>query len=456
MVLKRPRTHKRWRSSIWILGGVLLGTAVDRLAFLGIPISRQLESSDLHSWTPTEYNSAIDDIHIVFSTGCSQSQNWQSYVFFYHAMRTKQPGKITRIASGCTKVQERVLAIRHKEEVFDKMSKNFHIHFTPDFSRVGEGKPYHYFNKPFGLRHWMEHELGFPSNHEEHTGNIIAVLDPDMILLKPLLNNFTTLPLDAWNSPKPKSKSDFQVRRGHPIAQQYTYMSHWKVGLGRNIESILGKESPVYNMSQYDANYHYPAGPPYILEAGDLYDIVVSWSLVAPAVHQNYPYLLAEMYGYSIAAAHHRLKHQLATGLMASNARIKEEGWRFLNDVSPAVVCNGKHDIERMPHILHYCQEYSVGDYHFTKYYIPNNFLSCESPLLLEPPRDAAVKFNTSRDYLGKPRAPGGGRQLIRYAFMACALLSYLNQASTFYKQNHCGLNANFNKTWSTFKVSAS
>lgn len=35
--------------------------------------------------------------YMVFSTSCSAQQNWQSYVFFYHAMKVKQPGSVVSI-----------------------------------------------------------------------------------------------------------------------------------------------------------------------------------------------------------------------------------------------------------------------------------------------------------------------------------------------------------------------
>lgn len=41
-------------------------------------------------------------LYLVFSTDCSPSQHWESYLLFFSAMRSKQLGLITRIASGCT------------------------------------------------------------------------------------------------------------------------------------------------------------------------------------------------------------------------------------------------------------------------------------------------------------------------------------------------------------------
>lgn len=44
-------------------------------------------------------------IYTVFSTDCGSFQHWQSYLLFFSAVRIKQRGFITRIASGCTDEQ---------------------------------------------------------------------------------------------------------------------------------------------------------------------------------------------------------------------------------------------------------------------------------------------------------------------------------------------------------------
>lgn len=41
-------------------------------------------------------------MYTVFSTDCGAFQHWQSYLLFFSAMRIRQPGFITRIASGCS------------------------------------------------------------------------------------------------------------------------------------------------------------------------------------------------------------------------------------------------------------------------------------------------------------------------------------------------------------------
>jgi hypothetical protein len=54
-------------------------------------------------------------LYIVFSTDCEQHQHWQSYLLFFSAMRVRQLGFITRIASGCTDKQQQETREWHQE-----------------------------------------------------------------------------------------------------------------------------------------------------------------------------------------------------------------------------------------------------------------------------------------------------------------------------------------------------
>ena len=55
------------------------------------------------------------DYHVVFSTSCSAQQDWESYVFFYHAMKVNQPGNVTRIVSACSAEEQ-----TREQEFFDQ------------------------------------------------------------------------------------------------------------------------------------------------------------------------------------------------------------------------------------------------------------------------------------------------------------------------------------------------
>ena len=68
--------------------------------------------------TPTTTNTTKKvDYHLVFSTGCSLFQDWQSYAFFYHVQKSGQPGNVTRIVSGCTQTQQQELRQAHETHI---------------------------------------------------------------------------------------------------------------------------------------------------------------------------------------------------------------------------------------------------------------------------------------------------------------------------------------------------
>lgn len=77
--------------------------------------------------------------HLVFSTDCTPYQHWQSYLVYFTAMSVKQPGHVTRIASGCKGEEATKM-----QEWFDKdvapLSKRFHLQMTPSFSEVKNEK----------------------------------------------------------------------------------------------------------------------------------------------------------------------------------------------------------------------------------------------------------------------------------------------------------------------------
>lgn len=98
----------------------------------------------------------VPDHYLTFSTSCSTYQNWQSFFLFYFANKVNQPGKVIRIVSGCTATEKKELEDFH-ETVITKLSPNFHIHFTPDYSQIS-GDSFQYYNKPFGVRHFMTHD----------------------------------------------------------------------------------------------------------------------------------------------------------------------------------------------------------------------------------------------------------------------------------------------------------
>jgi len=92
-------------------------------------------------------NKSTTEYHIVFSTGCSAWQDWQSYVFFFQALQVGQPGTITRIVSGCDEETTTTVQRLFQEQIQPMAPERFKIHFTPDYAHVKKGVNYPYFNK---------------------------------------------------------------------------------------------------------------------------------------------------------------------------------------------------------------------------------------------------------------------------------------------------------------------
>ena len=222
-------------------------------------------------------------IHVIFSTDCSPYQHWQTYQFFLAALRTRQPGRVTQIASGCTTEEKQALKDWHKEHIAP-LSLRFGLHTTPKFSEVkdkngeSKGEEYEFFNKPFGLQHFMEYANGMgidpmtsmPWKHD----TIIALLDPDQVLIKPITGYFESPndifrggPLTGGANEDSKlsyeeKEPTFMVRHGHPASQEYGFSGEWM-----KFADVAGKDSPATTVSFTQAIRSYAVGPPYIATA---------------------------------------------------------------------------------------------------------------------------------------------------------------------------------------------
>jgi len=183
------------------------------------------------------------------------------------------------------------------------MSRRFRIHFTPHFSGVkdenGEVKgDYKYFNKPFGLKHFLENSqlMGMDDERQmKHPDVIVILCDPDFLLLRPITDDFSN-ERETIVSPRRKrifdEKKQKVVTHGNPYAQTYGLGVQWR---SFHLDEIAGADSPAKEVDQRNGQLFYPAGPPYIGTAADMHKIANKWSEFAPRVHKEYPHLLAEM-----------------------------------------------------------------------------------------------------------------------------------------------------------------
>jgi len=409
------------------------------------PHNQYPDSHPLSMFDPA--NSRNPNYHMVFSTACSPFQNWQAYMFFYHAWKVGQRGSVTRLASGCKPEQQ-----AEQQKVFDEaiapLSKNFHIHFTPDFSGPDNVK---YFNKPFGLLHWMKNSLGYPHNSEQYDDDIIMILDPDMMLLKPLTHIFN---IDQVYWVTQPINNITTVRHGYPFAQLYGFAEQWKTCLRENMTYVVGADSPSQDVSIVDAAKYYPAGPPYLATGRDMFTLASQWTEFLPRVHEVFPAFMAEMHAYSLAAAHLQMPHQLASSFMVSDVGAQRlEGWDFLEDVERKDACGANVEAvhPNAPFVFHYCQRYAVGKWFVGKYKLREDFFTCEAPLLREPPKDVSARYNwwifpNEKEMQNYTEKEYRQHEIVQHGWAMCKLIDALNEVAAYFKKKHCKETANYTK----------
>jgi peptidyl serine alpha-galactosyltransferase len=135
--------------------------------------------------------------------------------------------------SGCKdKAEEDNARAVFASQIVPMAPSRLKIHFTPDYSHIlPGGVRYPYFNKPYGMRHWMEHELRFPdpaanTDNPNRDESIVVLCDPDQVILRPFdpQNNFTNT---YWPHVKPPAEPRTAVSHGHPVGQMYGFDLQW-------------------------------------------------------------------------------------------------------------------------------------------------------------------------------------------------------------------------------------
>jgi len=387
--------------------------------------------------------------HVIFSTDCGTYQHWQSYLTFFRAMKVKQPGHVTRIASGCTREEKEVIEHWFANHV-QHMSQRFHLLLTPKFSEVKDetGKvigEYPFFNKPHGLKYWLEHSplMDFDGHNDFPTtrDDIVILIDPDMSILRPITKDFTS-DEDIVIAPFRKNHIIARtVAHGKPFAQTYGFASQF---LNMDLEKIDGPDSPLLKTTHEEGRLYYPVGPPYIATATDAYKIALKWTEFVPKTHAQYPHLLAEMFAFSQAAISAKLPHQLINSLMVSDTHSGNgEGWPLIDRMPADQVCQiareADHTKYGLPYVVHLCQRYSLGkDWFFGKRRIPHDVFDCPNPLFEEPPDNVGTSYDYKWPPNAKEKTNLTPEMAQREAFMLCHLTTALNEAAEYYKRSAC------------------
>ncbi len=250
--------------------------------------------------------------HIVFSTDCGSYQRWQSYLLFYFAMKHKQDGTVTRIASGCTADEARDEIEYHNKYIASQMSDQFQLHLTPEFSTVKNeegqttGKKYDFFNKPFGLLHFLdEHKPKEGMGDKLSDGklidddDIIVLIDPDQIPTRAITNDFSNQAQNIFVEGHAKDwELKTKVTHGSPLAQKFGFGNSWQK---LDIAKIAGPNSPALDVTTSDARDYYPAGPPYLATAKDMHLVSASANLFDDGA----PFLHSEIYYSNVLCLSH-------------------------------------------------------------------------------------------------------------------------------------------------------
>ena len=132
------------------------------------------------------------------------------------AQQVGHTAPVTRLASGCTKEEQTILEHFYAENDV----AGLRIHFSPKIV-MPDGSYYKYANKPNALHHWLQH-----ADPPVPDDAVIALLDPDMVLLKPIPSIFKAKDLRSGYKKNDFSyrypgSEPFKVRTGFPLAQQY-------------------------------------------------------------------------------------------------------------------------------------------------------------------------------------------------------------------------------------------
>lgn len=430
---------------------------------------RKIAPQQVHSKVP--FDETDESYHLVFSTGCSEFQDWQSIGVYSSAEAVGQRGIITRIASGCTPMQEQ--SLRH---AISHLPDRCRIHFAPDTDvKDHNGHFYKYANKPLGMMHWLMN--ADPPVPPEAT---VVLMDPDFYFLKPLWHDSFDSPDKyiatggAKKTPMPKDAlGRVRVTKGSMIAQRYGIGGKpWTLAAGRNNQKAWRLDEYFTNNGRPNspalapdllgheerAGDFYSIGAPYFALASDWLPIATSWTnLMYMSVERNFGNL-AEMYAMVIAVADYGIRPVMIDSLMVSNVDAGGEGWPWVDKLpmdrgcDPAIL----EENYRLPTFLHYCQTYihpdldtSTGNL-FSKYQVPDEILACPAGSeAAEGVDGSAAKKKHKKGsmvldpdgFLPEPdvHTIAADKKALRNIFAHCFATRGTNQAARDYRSWFCG-----------------
>ncbi|CBJ48920.1 conserved unknown protein [Ectocarpus siliculosus] len=382
-----------------------------------------------------------DDIHVVFSSDCTNYQAWQAVVLFHSAILSGHTGPITQLISGCSDEEQAEAESRHEVVRHSPKHKLF---FTPGFvtKNPETGEPYPYMNKPNAMQIWLD--------QTEVEETIVALIDPDFIFLKPLTTwlspTETVVKGDGLSLEGLKLENGGWVRKGYPAGQRFGLpnWTHW------DLSNICPDDALCATTSTTAAKRYYDLIPPYLAHQDDWRRLLPEWVAQAPKVYEMYPSLLAEQTAYATAAATLDMKHYRINNYAIENEKVDYELWDPVDHqmdnvcdigIEPRdIKSRNVRSFDRLPNFIHYCHMYRVGQWLFNKrrYRKESDYdqLQCDTPMLETPPMN--IQESTYKMHPGARYESITPRSAKRNAFVLCMATRFVNSALRHFKGRMC------------------
>jgi hypothetical protein len=137
-----------------------------------------------------------------------------------------------------------------------------------------------YNNKPRGLQHWLKY-----SNPPVAKDSVVALLDPDMIIIRPITISVRDQTNKLYGKYMTESEIVDKVAVGKPVAQMYGLGAPWTLDTHEKFNRTYvcgGADSPCVQVKMQFAGRHYAVGPPYIAHREDMVNIADTWSEFVP------------------------------------------------------------------------------------------------------------------------------------------------------------------------------
>lgn len=368
----------------------------------------------------------VDAVHWAFVTDCSAYMFNQGNLLLASAQAVQQEGVFTWIVYGCEREEQR-------------QAFNMLVHpsatawFAPavNLTDPDTGEQFEHFqasNRPVSLKAWFDATA--PKE------DAIAIIDPDMLFLRPV--QFSEHP---HNSPASLQAGPWQTLPAGPkrgvgaLYGQGCQSNFWSEAMMRK---VCGPETQKCLEASRDEDAcagSYSSGPPWIMHKSDARELLDRFPITTLRVHQVWPNLLSEQVAYGVA--------QMRSGIRANIDRFwflsdeddaSGQPWSAVAELDwdPCLKRRPPPHSASNPIFFHACSTFHLHHQEDTGYtlhkdHIHKDLLDCSAPLLRYPPKDSLERHKKNKD-------TGG----FRGTWAVCTYTNAVNAYASAWKQKFC------------------